>query len=90
MNEKEFLIKFAKHLDGWCNLDLTIDGDHTLESEIYEFLKEHHKEYFEVEFVKKTEEESDMYIQKITPIEFTAEQANTMLEKYLEQRKKFK
>lgn len=87
MNEKEFLESFcilaieSGYLGSTLILtDLFIDS----------FLEEHHKEYFEVEFVKKTEEESDMYIKKITPIEFTAEQAKTMLEKYLEQRKKFK
>lgn len=49
MSEKEFLKKFVNWMDSNGLIDNDATGDETFES----FLTEFHKEYYEVEFIKK-------------------------------------
>lgn len=66
MTEKEFL-------ENALGVILNYNSDEEwLSKKIDDFLEYHHKEYFEVEFVKIEDEE--IYAKRIPPVEFTLEQ----------------
>lgn len=85
MTEKEFLNEFLNHYFS----DIGISVNKYDRKDIDTFLEEHHKTYYEVEFVEKAEEDK-IYVKRIAPIEFTSEQAKTMLDKHNEMMEKYK
>lgn len=54
MTEKEFLDKYIGYLEDKAFIEL-IDIREDVESCTNSFLEEHHKEYYEVEFIEKDE-----------------------------------
>lgn len=66
MTEKEFLLDFIEHAEAMGKL-----GDNNvLDKFIDDWLEYFHKEYFEVEFIKK--EDYDEWKKSLTPIEIAS------------------
>lgn len=82
MNEKEFLTAYVEYVIGNRH-EATEQVRRGHQKLIDKFIVEHHKEYYEVEFVRKDSTENyeltEVYVKRVSPIEFTAEEAELML-----------